>query len=237
MSDNSAGATRHRSPFEGHKPGARPTADGQLGVQLRAETLPGLMLITTWTGGVAALQCALANMLGVAQVPDRTGLVATVPAGLLMCTGPQEYQLLMSAPSPGFARPPEGVQENLGTARRFLVTTPGAGGASALRRHVGADIGSVTDLGHARCRIRISGTHCCDTLSKLFALDQREVAWPIGELRLTGYHHVPCMAHRRAADDFDLYVFSTYAFDQLATLLDTAQEYGVELKLGAGSID
>ncbi len=95
----------------------------------------------------------------------------------------------------------------------------------------------MTDLGHARCRIRISGTHCCDTLSKLFALDQREVAWPIGELRLTGYHHVPCMAHRRAADDFDLYVFSTYAFDQLATLLDTAQEYGVELKLGAGSID
>ena len=115
VSENpAAGITHHRSPFEGHKPGARPTADGQLGVQLRAETLPGLMLITTWTGGVAALQCALANMLGVAQVPDRTGLVATVPAGLLMCTGPQEYQLLMSAPSPGFARPPEGVQENLG---------------------------------------------------------------------------------------------------------------------------
>ena len=28
----------------------------------------------------------------------------------------------MSAPSPGFARPPEGVQENLGTARRFLIS-------------------------------------------------------------------------------------------------------------------
>jgi hypothetical protein len=27
----------------------------------------------------------------------------------------------MIAPSPGFARPPEGVQENLGAARRFLV--------------------------------------------------------------------------------------------------------------------
>lgn len=206
-----AGTTRHRGPFEGHKSGARPTADGQLGVQLRADTLPGLLLITTWTGGVAALRSALASALEVAQVPDRTGLVATVPAGLLMCTGPQEYQLLMSKPD--------------------------AGGASALRRHVVADIGSVTDLGHARCRIRISGAHCCDTLSKLFALDQREAAWPVGELRLTGYHHVPCMAHRRAADDFDLYVFSTYAFDQLATLLDTAQEYGVELGLGAGSID
>ena len=30
----------------------------------------------------------------------------------------------MSAPSPGFARPPEGVQENLGAARRFLVRVP-----------------------------------------------------------------------------------------------------------------
>ena len=30
----------------------------------------------------------------------------------------------MSAPSPGFARPPEGVQENLRAARRFLETTP-----------------------------------------------------------------------------------------------------------------
>ncbi len=198
----------HRSPFEGHKAGARPTTGGQLGVLLRAETLPGLLLIATWPSGVAALRSALAAALDVAQVPARTGLVATVPAGRLMCTGPQEYQLL---------------------------TTCDAGRVPALRRHIGADIGSVTDLGHARCRIVISGARSRDTLSKLFALDQREAAWPVGELRLTGHHHVPCLAHRRAADGFDLYVFSTYAFDQLATLLDAAQEYGVVLELGAGA--
>ncbi len=208
MSENSAGTTRHRSPFEGHKAGARPTASGQLGVLLHAETLPGLLLIATWASGIAALRSALAAALEVTQVPDRTGLVVTVPAGSLMCTGPQEYQLL---------------------------TTSDEGRVAALRRHVGPDIGSVTDLGHARCRIRISGARCRDTLSKLFALDQREAAWPVGELRLTGHHHVPCLAHRRATDGFDLYVFSTFAFDQLETLLDAAQEYGVALELGTGT--
>jgi len=46
---------------------------------------------------------------------------------------------------------------------------------------------------------------------------------------------VPCLAHRRATDGFDLYVFSTYAFDQLETLLDAAQEYGVALEVGTGT--
>jgi len=68
-------------------------------------------------------------------------------------------------------------------------------------------------------------------LSKLFALDLRETAWPIGAFRLTGHHHVPCVAIRHAVDRFDLLVFTSYAFDQLATLLDAAMEYGVVLDL------
>ena len=54
---------------------------------------------------------------------------------------------------------------------------------------------------------------------------------PVGELRLTGHHHVPCAAVRTGPDSVDLLVFSTYAFDQLGTLLDAAQEYGVALEM------
>jgi len=36
---------------------------------------------------------------------------------------------LESAPNPGFAWPPEGVQENLGAARRFLMSAPSPGSA------------------------------------------------------------------------------------------------------------
>lgn len=196
---------RERSPFDGHRPGQRPTAQGRVGVRLRAEIVPGLVQMHTWPAGVEALRAALAGVFGVPDVPARTGQVRSLDAGLLLCTGPCEYQLL---------------------------ARPGAALSIAdLRQRVPADIGSVTDLGHARCRIHIEGPDCRDTLSKLFALDLREAAWPAGELRLTGHHHVPCAALRLGPDSFDLLVFSTYAFDQLGTVLDAAQEYGVALEL------
>ncbi len=172
---------------------------------LRADTVPGLWLVHTWPTGVAALRTALAAACGAARVPERTGRVAALASSLLMCTGPCEYQVWM--------------------------TQHGAAMASDLRRHVTADVGAVTDLGHARCRIRIQGARCRDTLSKLFALDLREAAWPVGELRLTGHHHVPCLAYRSGTDSVDLLVFSSYAFDQLGTVLDAAQEFGVALEL------
>ena len=196
----------HRSPFEGHKPGPRPAPDGQVGVVLRAATLPGLLQIHTWQSGIDVLRPALAAALDVADVPTRTGQVVALASGLLMCSGPCEY-LLLPAPD----------------------TDPGA----ELRRHVTADIGAVTDLGHARCRIHIEGPRCRDAMSKLFALDLREAAWPVGELRLTGHHHVPCTAIRTGVDAFDLLVFSTYAFDQLGSLLDAALEYGVTLEIAS----
>ena len=49
----------------------------------------------------------------------------------------------MSAPNPGFARPPEGVQENLGTARRFLE------GESSDTRQVALVTGASRGIGRA----------------------------------------------------------------------------------------
>ncbi len=64
-------------------------------------------------------------------------------------------------------------------------------------------------------------------LAKLFAIDFRAPAFPFGQAWLTGHHHVPCLLHRLDADAFDVYVFTTYARDQLETLIDAALEYGV----------
>ena len=90
----------------------------------------------------------------------------------------------------------------------------------------------MTDLSHARCRIHIEGPQCRTVLNKLFALDLRESAFAIGDIAMSGTHHVPSTLHRLDTDGFDLYVFSTYAYDQLATVLDAAQEYGVALQPG-----
>jgi hypothetical protein len=42
---------------------------------------------------------------------------------------------------------------------------------------------------------------------------------------------VPCTLHRLGPQQFDLYLFSTYAYDQLSTLIDAALEYGVHLEV------
>lgn len=161
-----------------------------------------MTLVGTWPAGTQALSEALALALGVV-VPARTGQVVQVDTTWVMRTGPEEFMLICD-------------QATNMTAR--------------LRQFVRADIGSVTDLSHARCRIQISGEHCQDTLSKLFALDLREDAFPLHEIRLSGHHHVPCTLYRKGKTEFDLYVFSTYAHDQLATLQDAALEFGVTLK-------
>ncbi len=205
MPDAAVAMPQHRSPFDGHKQGTFPAPGGQVGVRLRAGTVPGLLQVSTWPTGVGDLRAALAIALGLRldALPRQCGHVVPTSAGGLLMTGPEEFQL--------------------------LVDTPGPSRAEELRNHIPADVGSVIDLGHARCRIRIDGAHCLDTLSKLFALDLRETAWPVGEFRLTGHHHVPCVAMRRAVDGFDLLVFTTYAFDQLATMMDAAREYGLAL--------
>jgi methylglutamate dehydrogenase subunit D len=204
----SGGAALHapsalRSPFLGHTAGERPNAAGQIGVQLTASVLPSVTLISTWISGLPGLLEAMATVFG-AALPTHTGKTMQTALGLLLRSGPEEFVLLGAD----------------ATDRCTLLRAP-----------IGADIGAVTDLSHARCRIHITGTACRSTLNKLFALDLREARLAIGDVALTGTHHVPSMLHRLGVDAFDLYVFSTYAHDQLGTLLDAALEYGVVLQL------
>jgi sarcosine oxidase subunit gamma len=191
-----------RSPFLGHAVGELPNRAGQIGVHVSVSTLPSVTLISTWISGLKGLQSALAAVFGPA-VPERIGKTQATELGLLMRTGPEEFLLVGDD----------------ATDRNAL-----------LRASIAADTGAITDLSHARCRIRISGAQCRTTLNKLFALDLREASFAVGDVALSGTHHVPSMLHRLGADAFDLYVFSTYAHDQLGTVLDAALEYGVEVQ-------
>lgn len=207
MSDiaSSASPVAPRSPFHGHVPHERQARNGAIGVRLQAGMLRSVTQVHTWPDGIDALEAALAQALGVV-VPARTGIVTTLADGVLLRTGPEEFLLVVD---------------------RAEAQWP------ALRQAIAPDVGSVTDLSHARCRIRIGGPASRDTLSKLFALDLREAAFPVGEARLTGHHHVPCLLLRAGVDDFEMLVFSTYAHDQLGTLVDAALEYGVALEIAA----
>ena len=191
-----------RSPFSGHPQGRFPNVTGDVGVALTATLLPGTALVSTWISGIAELTAVLQKAWG--SVPSQTGQTLATPHGLVLRTGPEEF---------------------------MVIPVDGAPIASPLRALVAADTGSVTDLSHARCCIRIEGARCNTTLNKLFALDLREASFPVGEVRLTGTHHVPCALHRLGAERFDILVFSTYAYDQLGTVMDAALEFGVTVSL------
>lgn len=198
-------ASLYRSPFAGLSSGDHTTAAGTIGVRLSAQRCASVTLLGTWVGNGAALQDAVTQAVGGAA-PALSGATCTSALGLLMRIGPEEFLLVDETAVPHRV--------------------------AALRQQVTTGIGSVTDLSHARCRIRIEGDKCLNTLAKLFALDLRETAFPIGEVRLSGHHHVPCLLHRCGTQSFDLYVFSTYARDQLDTLKDAALEFGVSVDSG-----
>ena len=191
-----------RSPMQGHATGSRPNAIGAAEVELSGHMCSSVTLISTWVGGSNALEAAVGKAVG-AEVPSSCGCTQQTPRGLLMRIGPYEFLLVGSQRAPDLV--------------------------PALRELVSAAVGSVVDLTHARCRIRVEGAQSRAVLNKLFALDLDELKFPLGEIRLTGHHHVPSVLHRLALDSFDLYVLSTYAHDQLAALLDAAQEYGLVL--------
>lgn len=199
---NATSSANVRSPFAGQANGRQPNAAGQIGVEISAGLLPGVTLISTWISGLPGLLSAMQAVFGT-PAPERTGLTLKTELGLLCRTGPEEF---------------------------MLIGDDATDRCALLRASIAADVGSVTDLSHARCRIQISGTQCRTVLNKLFALDLRESAFPIGEVAMTGTHHVPCMLHRKGTDNFEMVVFSTYAHDQLDTVLDAAKEYGVALQ-------
>ena len=202
-----AAAAAFSSPFADHAAHEHPTRDGPVQVRLQAERLASVTLISTWMGGTQALCAALGQALAATDLfplPASTGQTAQCPLGLLLRTGPHEFMLIGSG---------------------------AVDVAAALKAHITPDIGALLDLSHARCRVHIEGPHAMATLGKLFALDFRDAAFAVGQLKLSGHHHVPCSLHRLGAESFDLYLLSTYAHGQLESLQDAALEYGVALTL------
>jgi len=188
-------------PFPSTLAQRRPNRQGQVQVHMQAGTLAHLTQISTWIGGWPALAAQLAPLM---PVPASTGQTAWQDGDWVARTGPEEL-LLIAAPH-----------------STLLVQ---------VQANVPADIGHTLDLSHARCRLRLQGGGCVPTLQKLFALDFRAAAFPVGEVRLSGAHHLPALLHRSGADTFDLYLHTTYAHDQVESLLDAALEWGVQLSL------
>ncbi len=109
---------------------------------------------------------------------------------------------------------------------KFMVVDDAEGLAEAFSGAIPPATGTVTDLSHGRTAIRIKGPKAEWVLAKLFAIDFSPAAFPPGSARSTMHHDIFAQIQRSDADQFDLYVFRSFARSFWKTLCRAAEEVG-----------
>ena len=195
-----------RNPFEGLLPGTHLSRAGQVGVEIHPRVLASLMLVGTWVGAGEALQAEMSRHLGF-PAPERTGQVASDGVQCVMRVGPEEFWVLQDTQ---------------------------ADGGAAWRSRIACNVGTVSDLSHARSAFLLEGPAVKTLLAKMLALDLREANFPVGQVRHSAHHHVPWLLHRLGPDRFDVLVMTTYAHDALHSTHELARELGLTLHATQG---
>jgi sarcosine oxidase subunit gamma len=119
----------------------------------------------------------------------------------------------------------------IGPGRWLAVADGSADGvlAARLAEQLG-EAAAVTELGHARTVLRLSGARVPDLLSKECGVDLDPQIFPPGSCAPTLLGHVGVLLH--AVDDapsFDLYLPRSYALSVWEWLLEAAAEYGLRV--------
>jgi heterotetrameric sarcosine oxidase gamma subunit len=125
----------------------------------------------------------------------------------------------------------DGVRSVFGFAPgKFTVVDEAEGLAAAFANVVTPAIGTVTDLSHGRTAIRIAGPKAEWVLAKFFAIDFALPAFPLGAGRSTTHHDVFAQIQRTGADQFDIYVFRSFARSFWKALCHASEEVGYEVQ-------
>ncbi len=183
------------------KPGAHGKVLGATGVVL-TETAPGsIVQVAAFPGEEKALMAIIAAT---------TGLSLNDGAG----AGVAENGKAAFGFAPG----------------RFLLVDQDEGLAARLQPAVPAHVGTVTNLSHGRTAIRISGPSAEWVLAKFFAIDFSLPAFPEGAARSTAHHDIFAQIQRSGPDQFDLYVFRSFARSFWLALCHACEEVGYEVR-------
>jgi heterotetrameric sarcosine oxidase gamma subunit len=181
--------------------GRHELADHSVGVTL-AEIQPGSVVqLAAWRGEEGALISAIKEVTGLA-LPDGAGggFAAETKAAF------------------GFA------------PGKFLVADQDEGLAADFAKAVSAEIGTVTDLSHGRTAIRITGPKAEWVLAKFFAVDFSLPALPLGSGLSTVHHDIFAQIQRSGADQFDVYIFRSFARSFWNSLCHASEEVGYEVQ-------
>lgn len=183
------------------KPGVHGNLAAGTGVVL-TETRPGSIVeVTAWPGHERPVIAAIAKVTGLVLPDGAGGGVAEKTKAAF-----------------GFA------------PRRFLVIDQAAGTDAELAETVDHGDGTVTALSHGRSAIRVAGPKAEWVLAKFFAIDFSPPAFPIGSGRSTAHHDIFAQIQRTGTEQFDLYVFRSFARSFWTTLCHGAEEVGYEVR-------
>jgi methylglutamate dehydrogenase subunit D len=190
------------SPLEAvWKPGAYGKVLGGAGVALE-ETKPGsIVQAAAFPGEERTLIAVIRDVTGL-SLPDGAG-------GGVATEGKSAFGI-----APG----------------RFLVIDQNEGLGIMLKAAVLAATGTITDLSHGRTAIRISGPKAEWVLGKFFAIDFALPAFPEGAGRSTAHHDIFTQIQRTGPEQFDLYVFRSFARSFWTALCHASEEVGYEVK-------
>ena len=90
--------------------------------------------------------------------------------------------------------------------------------------------GVVTELGHSRTVIRISGPSTREVLARSFAIDLHPSVFPPGSFASSSMHHIGAMLHYvrdlGGAPVFDVYLLRTFALSLFEGLCENADGFG-----------
>ena len=183
------------------RPGSHRHAAGGISVTL-SEVAPGsIVQLAAWRGEESVMIAAIRDVTGL-ELPDGAGGgIATETKAAF-----------------GFA------------PGKFLVADQDEGLATAFARAVAASTGTVTDLSHGRTAIRIAGPKAEWVLAKFFAVDFSLPAFPEGSGLSTVHHDIFAQIQRTGPDQFDVYVFRSFARSFWNSLCHASEEVGYEIR-------
>jgi sarcosine oxidase subunit gamma len=197
----SQNAVERLSPLEPvFRPGSHGRFEDGVGVTL-SETRPGsIVQLAAWPGEEKALMAAIRTVTGLA-LPDGAG-------------GGES----------------DGTKSAFGFAPgKFAVVDEAEGLAATFAGAVTSATGTVTDLSHGRAAIRIAGPMADWVLANFFAIDFSLPAFRVGAGRSTMHHDIFAQIQRTGADQFDLYVFRSFARSFWQALCHASEEVGYEV--------
>jgi sarcosine oxidase subunit gamma len=181
--------------------------EGSFGASGRGVTLAerrplAMVQIAVWPDAVANIRGALGTRLGLV-LPGRPNTATASATTSLLWLGPERWL----AVSPDSA------------AGELYASLAEACGTHA----------AVTDLGHARTCLRLSGARVRDLLAKGVGIDLHPRAFPPGACAQTLLPHVTVLLHAAEESTIDLYVARSTAQHIWEWLTDAAAEFGYEV--------